>query len=64
MLPLAIRIYTYDGNAFVRTGEKTMLCIGTIAEVSNTTPEQVARMVIYAQAMYAFRNLAPTATVH
>lgn len=59
-----LNIYAFNGQAFVRTGPNEMLCIGTLAEVSGTTPEQVARMVAYAAALHAFRSLDSTSTRH
>jgi hypothetical protein len=52
-----MKILVQDGSVFIPYGKDDYLCIGTREEVEGCTKQQLAEMVIVADAIYRFKHL-------
>lgn len=52
-----MKILVQDGSVFIPYGKDDYLCIGTREEVEGCTKQQLAEMVLVADAIYRFKHL-------
>lgn len=53
-----MKIYFHDKMAFVETSPSYFLCIGTVEQVNEANPHELATMIAYADALARWAAIA------